>query len=253
VEIHTAIHDGHISFNRLHTVCGSRVKNRNLCPVCNQVVERSELVRGYEFEKGRYVQITDDELDALEAERNNNIELREFIPIQKVDPVYFESAHYLAPDQGGDKAYRLLADAMEKTGRVALAGMVSGGKEKLVLIRSAKGGLILQTMFYANEIRDFDQVPKAEGVRVTSEEIELGAGLLEKLSSENFEPENYEDEYQNRVRAMLDSKVKGQEITVPPKAPTRGHIIDLMEALKESMKTVEHGKKTASQRKRRKA
>jgi DNA end-binding protein Ku len=112
----------------------------------------------------------------------------------------------LAPDQGGDKAYRLLTDAMEKTGRVALAGMVSGGKEKLVLIRSAKNGLILQTMFYANEIRDFDQVPKAEGVRVTSEEIELGAVLLEKLSSENFEPENYEDEYRNRVLAMIEEK-----------------------------------------------
>jgi DNA end-binding protein Ku len=95
VEIHTAIHAGHISFNRLHTVCGSRVKNRNLCPVCNKVVERSELVRGYELEKGRYIQITDDELDALEAERNNNIELREFIPIKKVDPVYFEGRSLL--------------------------------------------------------------------------------------------------------------------------------------------------------------
>jgi DNA end-binding protein Ku len=131
-----------------------------------------------------------------------------------------EGAHYLAPDQGGDKAYRLLADAME-TGRVALAGMVSGGKEKLVLIRSAKGGLILQTMFYANEIRDFDQVPKAEGLRVTSEEIEPGAGLLEKLSSENFEPENYEDEYRNRVLAMIEAKTKGRENTIPPRAPTR--------------------------------
>jgi DNA end-binding protein Ku len=106
------------------------------------------------------VQVTDAELDALEAEANSNIELKEFIPITKVDPVYFEDAHYLAPDQGGEKAYRLLADAMEKSGRVALAEMVSGGKEKLVLIRSAKGGLILQTMFYANEIRDFDQCLK---------------------------------------------------------------------------------------------
>jgi DNA end-binding protein Ku len=249
--IHTAIQDTHVSFNLLHAKCGSRVRNRHLCPVCNVVVERGDLVRGYEFDKGQYVQVTDAELDALEAEANNNIELKEFIPIEKVDPVYFEDAHYLAPDEGGDKAYRLLADAMEKSGRVALAEMVSRGKEKLVLIRPWKGGLVLQTMFYANEIRDFNEIPKGEASRLTPAEFELAHGLVEKLSSENFEPEAYEDEYQNRVRAMLDSKVKGQACT--PKAPARGHIIDLLEALKESMKTVERGKKRVDQRKRRKA
>jgi DNA end-binding protein Ku len=166
VEIHTAIQDTHVPFNLLHAKCGSRLKNRYLCPVDNVVVERADLVRGYEFEKG--VQVTDAELDALEAEANSNIELKEFIPIEKVDPIYFEDAHYLAPDEGGDKAYRLLADAMEKSGRVALAEMVSRGKEKLMLIRSAKGGLVLQTMFYANEIRDFDQVrrPKVSGLQM---------------------------------------------------------------------------------------
>lgn len=127
-------------------------------------------MRGYEFKKGQYVQVTDAELDVLEAEANSNIELKEFIPIEKVDPVYFEDAHYLSPDEGGDKAYRLLAEAMEKSGRVALAEMVSRGKEKLVLIRSAKSGLILQTMYYANEIRDFNEIPKGEASRLTAAE-----------------------------------------------------------------------------------
>lgn len=122
-----------------------------------------------------------------------------------------------------------------------------------MLIRPAKGGLILQTMFYANEIRDFGQVPKAEGGRVSSEQIELGAGLIERLSSENFEPENYEDEYRNRVIAMIDQKTKGREITIPPRAPATGRIIDLMEALKESMKTARPPEKRADQKKRRKA
>ena len=108
-------------------------------------------------------------------------------------------------------------------------------------------------MFYANEIRDLSEIPKGDGIKLSAEEFELAHGLVEKLSSEDFQPEAYEDEYQNRVRAMLDSKVKGHEITIPPRAPARGHIIDLMEALKESMKTVERGKKTANQRKRRKA
>jgi DNA end-binding protein Ku len=121
VELHTATHSQNVSFNLLHAKCGS---NRHLCRVCNEVVERDHLVHGYELEKGRYVQVTDDELAALEAEANNNIEVKEFIPIKKVDPVYFESTYYLAPDEGGAKAYRLLADAMEKSGRVALAEMI---------------------------------------------------------------------------------------------------------------------------------
>jgi DNA end-binding protein Ku len=254
VEIHTATKSQHVSFHLLHAACGSRLKNRYLCPICNEVVERDQLVRGYEASKGEYARFTDDELDAIEADANSNIELKEFIPIEKVDPVYFEGAHYLAPDEGGDKAYRLLADAMGKSGRVALAEMVSHGKEKLVLIRPSKGGLVLQTMFYGNEIRDFNEIPKGEGVRLTAAEFELANGLVEKLSSEDFEPESYEDEYQTRVRGMLDDKVKGQEITVSPPAPASRHVIDLMTALKESMKTARRGsKKVTEQKKRRKA
>jgi DNA end-binding protein Ku len=252
VEIHTAIQDTHVSFNLLHAKCGSRLKNRYFRPVDNVVVERADLVRGYEFEKGQYVQVTDAELDALEAEANSNIELKEFIPIEKIDPVYFEDAHYLAPDEGGDKAYRLLADAMEKSGRVALAEMVSRGKEKLVLIRPWKGGLVLQTMFYANEVRDFGEINKAENIGLSAAEFEAAAGLIGKLSSEHFEPESYEDEYQARVRDMLQKKVEGHEVTVSPPAPAPRHVINLMEALKESMKTVQRGKRI-DQRKRRKA
>jgi len=253
VEIHAATRSEHVSFHLLHAACGSRLKNRYLCPVCNEVVERDQLVRGYEVAKGEYVRFTDEELETIETEANSNIELKEFIPIEKVDPVYFEGAHYLAPDEGGDKAYRLLADAMEKSGRVALAEMVSRGKEKLVLIRPSKGGLILQTMFYANEIRDFNEIAKGDGVRLSAAEFELANSLIEKLSSEDFEPESYEDEYQNRVLGMIESKVKGREITIPPAAPSRGRVIDLMTALKESMKTVQRGMKRADQKKRRKA
>jgi DNA end-binding protein Ku len=215
VEIHTATKNETVSFNLLHAKCGSRVRNRNLCPVCNEVVERDDLVRGYELAKGQYVQVTDDELVALEAERNSNIELREFIPIAKVDPVYFEGAYYLAPSDGGDKAYRLLAEAMEKSGRVALAEMVSYGKERLVLIRPAKGGLVLQVTRFGILIR----FPKPKAWAFPPQEMELGAGLIEKLSSENFEPENYDDEYRNRVLAMIDEKRKGREIAIPPSAP----------------------------------
>ena len=192
-------------------------------------------MRGYEFIKGQYVRITEEELESLEAEANNAIELKEFIPISKVDPVYFERAYYLAPDQGGEKPYRLLADAMEKVDRVALAEMVSHNKENLVLIRSAKGGLIMQVMYYGEEVRDFGAIGKADGARLTPEEFELATGLVEKLSGAEFDPEAYTDEYRERVERMLSEKVKGQEITVAPKAPARGNVVDLYEALKTSL------------------
>jgi DNA end-binding protein Ku len=124
-------------------------------------------VRGYEIEKGRYMRVTDAELDELEAESNSSIDLREFIPIEKINPVYFERAYYLGAEEGGSKAYRLLADAMEKSGRVALAEMIFHNREKLVIIRPMKGGLVLQFMYHEDEVRDFSEIARAEGERLT--------------------------------------------------------------------------------------
>jgi DNA end-binding protein Ku len=211
------------------------------------------LVRGYEVAKGEYVQLTEAELESLEAEANSAIELKEFIPFQKVDPVYFEHAYYLAPDEGGEKPYRLLADAMEQVGRVALEEMVSHNKENLVLVRPAKRGLVLQTMFYANEVRDFAAIPKAENQRPTRGELELAQSLVEKLSSPDFEPETYSDMYRTQVLAMLEEKVKGGTITVPTPARPPGKVVDLYEALKQSLREADPGKTQQRARARRKA
>jgi len=140
VDLYSAIDDHNIRFHLLHKKCGSRVRNQLFCPVCKVVIEREETVRGYKVSKGQYVKVEDAELEALEAEANSSIEMREFIAIEKVDPIYFESTYYLAPDKGADKPYRLLADTMAKTGRVALAQTVFHNKESLVLIRSVKRG-----------------------------------------------------------------------------------------------------------------
>jgi DNA end-binding protein Ku len=162
-----------------------------------------------------------------------------------VDPVYFENSHYLGADKGGEKPYRLLADAMAKSGRVAIAELVSRGKEQLVVVRPYRGGLVLHTMYYADEVRDFQQVPKGDKVKV-SEKEELGFGLIDRLTSEEFKPENYKDEYRIRVLAMLDEKSKGKEIVVDTApAPKRGQVIDIMEALKRSMERVPAKKKPA--------
>jgi DNA end-binding protein Ku len=172
--------------------------------------------------KDQYVPVTEDELESLEAEANRSIDLKEFIPLASVDPVYFENTHYLGADKGGEKPYRLLADAMAKSGRVAIAELVSRGKEQLVLIRPYRKGLVLHTMYHADEVRDFNQIPKGEKVKVSEQELELGVGLIDKLTSEEFHPENYKDEYRIRVLAMLDEKSKGKEVTIAAPAPAAG-------------------------------
>jgi len=254
VELYSAIEDHNIRFHLLHKKCGSRVRNQLFCPVCKIVIDRDETVRGYEISKGHYVRIEDAELESLEAEANSSIDLREFIPIEKVDPIYFESTYYLAPDKGADKPYCLLADTMEKTGRVALAQTVFHNKESLVLIRSVKRGLVLHFLFFKNEIRDFDAIAKGDGVKATSEELKLGRGLIEKMSSADFEPERYAADYRERALAMIEQKVKGQESKAVTPAPRRtGQVVDIFAALKKSLETAERPqrKATADQPKRK--
>src|SRR5881409_1609881 len=177
IRMYTAASSESVSFNQLHPKCGGRVRQQLICPTCNEVVERSTLVKGYEFAKDQYVQFTEDELKALEAEVSRVIDIAEFIPLDKVDPIYFEKTYYLGPDKGGEKAYRLLADAMKETGRVALAKFVMRGKENLVAIRSSQKGLMLHTMYFAEEIRDFSEIDKGEDAKLKPGESELAQRL----------------------------------------------------------------------------
>jgi DNA end-binding protein Ku len=222
VQLHTATKDQRIAFNLLHAKCGSRVQNRYYCPVCNVTVERDDRVRGYEFAKDQYVQLTEPELESLETESSNNIELKEFIPLSKIDPVYFENAYYVGAGEGGEKPYRLLADALMNSKRAAIAQLVTRGKEQLVLIRPYENGLIMHSLYYANEVRNFADIAKGENVKLTDEEIDLGASLIENMS-DGFNPEKYHDEYRERVQAMLDEKSKGREITVQHQ---KRHVMD---------------------------
>jgi DNA end-binding protein Ku len=255
VQVHSATKDLRIAFHLLHAKCGSRIQNRYYCPVCNVAVERDDLVRGYEFAKNQYVSLTEPELESLETESSNNIELKQFIPLSKIDPVYFESSYYLGAGEGGEKPYRLLVDALVKTNRAAIAQLVTRGKEQLVLIRPHEDGLIMHGMYSANEVRNFADIPKAENTKLSGEEIELGATLIDNMSDE-FNPDKYRDEYRERVQAMLDEKSKGREITVSaPEAPRHGHLIDLMQALKQSIEKAKPKQQKAApaQRKRKTA
>ncbi len=235
VRLYTATASGAIAFNLLHGKCGSRIRQQTFCPTCNTVVDRSELVRGYEFAKDQYVRVTDDELKALEGEASKIIDITEFVPLETVDPIYFERTYYLGPDKGGEKAYRLLADALDQSRRAALAKFVMRGKETLVLIRAAQGGLMLHTMYFADEVRNFGEIDKGASAKVREGELSLAVQLVEGLARDAFDPGRYEDEYRKRVLEMIQKKVEGQEVTVAAPAPPRAQVIDLMEALKESL------------------
>ena len=232
------------SFNLLHVRCGNRIRQQRFCPACNTVVEREDLIRGYEVSKDQYIQVTDEELKALEGEASEEIEIAEFVPLAKVDPIYFERSYYLGPDRGGEKAYRLLADTMAQVGKVALAKFVLRGKENLVIVRSARNGLVLHTMYFADEVRSFDEIAKGESAKISEAESQLAVRLIEELSTDAFEPDKYEDEYSQRVLDLVDKKAEGQKITLAKPQARRGQVIDLMAALKERL-----GKKAPKQKK----
>ncbi len=235
IKLYTAASSGGVAFNLLHAKCGNRIKQQTFCPVCNEVVERAGLVKGYEFTKEQYVRFTDEALKSLEGEASKIIDIAEFVPLSTVDPIYFEKTYYLGPDKGGEKAYRLLADAMAKTDRVALAKFVMRGKESLVLIRPAQNGLMLHTMYFTDEVRDFGEVDKGQSAKIREGELELALRLIDELANQEFKPEQYQDEYRLRVLDMVNLKVEGKEVTAVGPQVQRAQVIDLMEALKESL------------------
>ena len=235
IKLYTTAASASASFNLLHAKCGSRIKQQTVCPTCNEVVDRAGLVRGYEFTKDQYVRVTEEELKSLEGEASKIIDIAEFVPLPTVDPIYFEKTYYLGPDKGGEKAYRLLTDAMATTSRVALAKFVMRGKENLVLIRPAQSGLMLHTMYFADEIRDFGEVDKGQGVKMKEGELELALRLIDELSNAEFNPEQYKDEYRLRVLDLVNLKVEGKEVTAVGPQVQRAQVMDLMEALKQSL------------------
>lgn len=222
-----------VSFNLLHAKCKTRLKQQYVCPKDEEIVARDQMVKGYEFSKDQYVTFTVEELKAMEQETQKALEITEFIPASTVDPVYFDGATYLGPDKGGEKAYRLLNEAMKKTGRVALAKWAARGKQYLVMIRPSGHGLVLQQLLYADEVRPISEVPIGDA-EVKEGELKLATQLIEQIARDEFHPESYEDEVRKRYHEAIQRKVEGQEITAAPEQP-KAHIIDLMEALKASL------------------
>jgi len=223
-----------LSFNLLHKKCGSRVKQQYVCPADGEKVERDDMVKGYEFAKDQYVTFTPEELKALEETSSQAIEIAEFVPLAQVDPVYFDKPYYLGPDRGGAKAYRLLAEAMRRSGKAALARYAARGKQYLVLLRPSGGRLVMQQLLHTDEVRPFEEV-EVEEAELRDSEVQLALRLVEQTASEAFHPEAYPDEVRARTLALIEQKVQGKEIKLAPAEAPRAQVIDLMEALKQSL------------------
>jgi DNA end-binding protein Ku len=225
---------GDIHFNMLHEADGARLKQQYICTKCNEVVDREHTVKGYEHAKGQYVILSADELKALDSVATQTIALEEFVPAGSLDPLYIEKSYYLGPDKGGERAYKLIRDAMLETGLVGVASYAARGKQYIVSLRPFNEGLIMHQLRYAAEVKPWSEVPLPDLPELKPAEINLAKQIIQQIAQETWHPEKYKDEVQERMAELIQKKIEGQEITVTPEAPA-GKVIDLMEALKASL------------------
>ena len=223
-----------ISFNWIHRDCGSRLKQQYVCAKEGSVVERDDMVKGYEFAKDQYVLFTTDELKAIEQKADNAIEIVEFVPADQVDKVYLDKVVYLGPEKGGDRAYKLLSAAMRETGLSALGRYAARGKQYLVLLSPMRDGIVMEQLRYAHEIRSFDEVPTGEA-EIKDQELKLAVQLIDQIRTDEFQPEKFKDDVRERQLELIQRKIEGEDITEAPTEAPQTQIIDLMAALKASL------------------
>jgi len=224
-----------ISFNLLHGACGSRLRQQYVCIKEDVVVERADMVKGYEFAKDQYVMFTPEELTALGEKATQTVEIDEFVPAESIDPIYYDKAYFLGPDKGGAQPYALLAESMRKSKQTAVGRYAARGKQYIVQLRPVPGGLVMQQLLYAPEVRTIDDVEIPEAP-VRDAELTLAQQLIAQISSPTFDPTKYEDDVKKRIETAIEQKLEGQEIAVSPSVPEAGgQVIDLMEALKASL------------------
>lgn len=235
VRFYTATKSEDVHFNLLHESCGTRVNRKWWCPHHEKIVSSDELIRGYAVTKNKYVTFTDEEIETLETDDNRALDITEFVDLSQIDPVFFEKAYFLGPAPGGGKTYKLLSTAMKKENKVAVARWVASGKEHIVVLRPFEKGLILHTMFYADEVRDFDAID-LEDAPVREKEVQLAEMLINELSEDKFNPLQFKDEYRERMLDRIKAKSHGKAIVAEEKEPEKGgEVIDIMEALRRSL------------------
>jgi DNA end-binding protein Ku len=238
-----------ISFNLLRQKDGSRVKQQYVAVNDGALVERSEMTKGYEFAKGQYVMFSPEELKALEDTTTHTIDITQFVPLESVDPVYFDGTYYLAPDKGGAKPYSLLATALKKAKQCAVGRWISRGKEHIVILRPMEDGLAMHQLHFKAEVRTIKELG-VESAPVSEAELKLANQLIDQLAAKRFDPNEYVDEHRSRVEAAIQRKVEGKEVTfseAPVPNAAGSNVVDLMEILKASLNA--RGGKEAKERK----
>ena len=235
VRFYTATKSEDVSFNLLHQSCGSRVNRKWWCPHHEEMLETADMVKGYAVAKNQYVTFSEEEIAALESDGDRALEITEFVDLEQIDPVFFEKAYYLGPAPGGSKTYNLLSQAMKKQGKVAVARWVSGSREHLVVLRPYDEGLILHTMYYADEVRDFNAIDREDSA-LKDKEIALAEMLISELSVEEFDPLAYKDQYRERLMDKIRAKSEGETIiSGAPDDNKAAEVVDIMEALRRSL------------------
>jgi DNA end-binding protein Ku len=234
IRLFVAAREQHISFNQIHAVCGTRIRQQIFCPHCERVVERSEIAKGYPVDKDNYVLVTNDELRALEAQSSETMEIVQFVKLPDVDPLYYQTSYFSVAEDPGRKAYSLIHKGMQQLNLGAIAKITLHQREQIVMIRPFEQGLVLHTLYYPDEIRAVAEYDNQPEVSVQKAELELAEQFMKQLMAE-FHPENFQDEYEIRVEQLIESK-RGQA-AAPGKQPKKklAPVIDLMDALRKSM------------------
>lgn len=233
IRLYAAARTQHIELHQLHSVCNTRLKQPLFCPTCNRIVSRDEVVKGYEYEDGKYVLLEPEEVKRIAPHSARTMEILAFVKESQIDPLFFDSSYFVVPEEEGRKGYQLLLKTLESTKRVGIAKLSMHQREYTVFIRPYDHGLALHTMYFANEIREAPGFGKTEEVKLKPQEIRLAEQLVDTLS-EDFKLSKYQDEFQDRLKALIEAKRKGREVAAPPE-PHRAPVIDMMAALKKSL------------------
>lgn len=246
VSMYVATENKDIKFNYLHKECMSPVKYQKFCPRCNKEVSSDDIVRGYEYQKGNYVIINQEDFERIPEENTKTVDILDFVDLSQVDPIYFDKTYYLEPAPGGEKAYALIVDAMQKTGKIAVAKIFIRSKQSLAAIRVKDKFLVMETIFYPDEIRSPASLSKGlDPSKLNENETKMAVSLIENLSTD-FDPTRYHDTYRQALGEIIEAKIAGQEIITPSPPPEKGKVVDLMEALKASIKLAEESRQPAA-------
>lgn len=249
IKLYSATENKDIKLRMIHKECNSPIKYERTCPVCNKEVENNEIVKGYEYEPGKFVLLDAEDFEKLEQEQTKSVEIIDFVKLAEIDPIYFNRSYFIGPNENGQKAYTLLKQAMEQSGKIGVAKITIRSKQHLAVVRVYKTVLVLETIYFPDEVRNVDQVPSIpEALELTKKEMDTAIQLIEQLTTP-FEPEKYTDDYRNALTELIQGKITGNEVKITKDAP-KANVVDLMDALQASIDQTKPKKRKTTRKKK---